>query len=153
MIAIDTNALIILLVGLIDEELINKHKRTSIYNVEDFHFIQNIIGSFENLLVVPNVWTEVDNLLNNFNSDRRFKYISLLKDIINYSTERYIESKKAVLNDYFFDLGVTDALLLEISKECGNLITADTTLSDIATAHGIFVYDVVKNKNLKFISK
>lgn len=36
MILIDTNALVVLIVGLLDTGLLNRHKRTSIYEIEDF---------------------------------------------------------------------------------------------------------------------
>lgn len=37
MILIDSNSLVVLILGLIDPELINTHKKTSIYDEEDFY--------------------------------------------------------------------------------------------------------------------
>lgn len=56
---IDTNALVLLLVGLIDPNLLKNHKRTSIYDEEDFREILNVLGNLEQVIVLSNVWTEV----------------------------------------------------------------------------------------------
>ncbi len=66
MIVIDTNALVILVLGLMDPRLIEGHKRTSIYDARDFDDLLTRIGDVKQLLIIPNVWTEVDNLLNGF---------------------------------------------------------------------------------------
>ena len=144
---IDTNSLVILLVGLIDPKLINKHRRTSIYEEQDFIDLLEFIGDFKDLIVLPNVWTEVDNLLNNFNRDRKESYIIHITNTIKSTTEKFLESQSAVNNASFYDLGLTDSLLLEYSKVCKFLITSDSNLSDYAIANGIKVFDLVKNRN------
>lgn len=66
MILVDSNALIVLLIGFIDPKLFETHKATSIYDEDDFYELLNVIGDLEEILVLPNIWTEVDNLLNTF---------------------------------------------------------------------------------------
>jgi rRNA-processing protein FCF1 len=144
---IDTNSLLILLVGLIDPKLINKHRRTSIYEEQDFADLLQLIGDFKNLVVLPNVWTEVDNLLNGFNRGHKESYVIHITNTINSTTEKFLESQNAVKNISFYDLGLTDSLLLEYSKTCEVLITSDSNLSDYAIANGIKVFDLVKNRN------
>ena len=147
MILIDTNALLILIIGQIDTRLIDTHKRTSIYEEQDYYDLLDIIGSVENLLVLPNVWTEVDNLLNNFSGNQKYQYIIDITQIIKLTSEKFITSIEAVNSHSFFDLGLTDSLLLSLAKECKLLITTDSALSDYAIASGIKVYDIVKNRN------
>jgi rRNA-processing protein FCF1 len=144
---IDTNSLIILLLGLIDPKLINTHRRTSIYEEQDFNDLLAFIGDFKKLVVLPNVWTEVDNLLNDFNRGHKERYVEEISNTIKTTTEKFLESKIATKSMSFFDLGLTDSLLLELSKECELLITSDSSLSDYAIAYGIPVFDVVKNRN------
>jgi hypothetical protein len=144
---IDANALIILLLGLIDPKLINKHKRTSIYEEQDFDDLVAFVGDIKELVVLPNVWTEVDNILNNFSGNYKIKYIEQITSTIKLTTEKFIESKTATESIGFYDLGLTDSLMLEYSKECELLITSDSSLSDYAIAHGITVFDLVKNRN------
>jgi len=150
MILIDANALVVLLLGFMNPSLINTHKRPSIYEKQDFDDLVFVIEKFENLLVLPNVWTEVDNLLNNFTGNRRYLYIEKLTETLKLVSERYIPTLHAIDDLAFIDLGVTDTLLLQVAKQCQLLITADSVLSDYAIANNILVYDMVKNRNSRF---
>jgi ADP-heptose:LPS heptosyltransferase len=95
-------------------------------------------------VVLPNVWTEVDNLLNRFPGERKWAYIERIKELTTQTTEKFLTTKRGVYSEYFISVGLTDSLLVELGKECDLLITADTFLSDIAAAHGIKVYDLVR---------
>ena len=147
MILIDTNALIILILGQINPKLIDTHKRTSIYEEQDYYDILSIINKIEDLVVLPNVWTEVDNLLNGFNGNHKYLYIENITTVIKKSSEIFLNSIIAVESDSFYNLGLTDSLLLELAKECELLITSDSSLSDQARAKGIKIFDVVENRN------
>jgi hypothetical protein len=147
MILIDTNALVVLLIGLMDSKLIAKHKRTSIYEEQDFYDLLSAIGSLDKLVVLPNVWTEVDNLLNGFARELKYPYISKTIETMKATSETFIASLNGAESSNFIDLGLTDSLLLGYAKECDFLVTSDSSLSDYAVAHGIRVFDVVKNRN------
>ena len=147
MILIDTNALIVLALGQIDPKLIDTHKRTSIYEEQDYYDLLSVIIKFENLIVLPNVWTEVDNLLNSFTGNYKYEYVENITSIIKKSSEQFMSSMVGVESDSFYDLGLTDSLLLNLAKECKLLITSDSSLSDYAIANGIKVFDIVKNRN------
>lgn len=147
MILIDTNSLVVLLVGLMDTNLISKHKRTSIYEEQDFVDLISIIGQLDRLIVLPNVWTETDNLLNKFAGEQKYLYITKTIEAMKSTTEKFIESINGVENHSFYDLGLTDSLLLQYAMECDLLITSDSALSDYANAYNIKVYDIVKNRN------
>lgn len=149
MILIDSNALIVLLLGLIDPKLLGRHKTSSIYDEEDFNDLLGVIADYNNLVTLPNVWTEVDNLLNRFSGDQRYIYISQVTDLIKKTSETYLSSSTACEAPFFLQLGLTDSLILEYAEKCKLLITSDSTLSDYAIAKGIKVYDMVKIKNEK----
>lgn len=149
MILIDSNALIVLLLGLIDPKLLKNHKTTSIYDEEDFFDLLHVIGDFNQILVLPNIWTEVDNLLNSFGGNYKYQYTQKITEIIKATSEKYINSQAGSECESFFDLGLTDSLVLEQAKCCKLLITSDSKLSDYAIAYGIKVYDLVKVKNEK----
>jgi len=147
MILIDTNSLIVIIIGLIDPRIFKWHNRTSIYTEEDFYELMKIIGGLDKLIVLPNVWTEVDNLLNDFRGDYKYQYILKITETIKASTEKFIDSHNATQNPHFQELGLTDSLILEYSKECELLITSDSRLSDYANAFNIPVHDMVKRRN------
>ncbi len=147
MIAIDTNALIVIILGLIDTRLIGQHKRTSIYEEQDFHDLMAVIETFDKLVVLPNVWTEVDNLLNKFGGERKYQYVTKTCETMKAASEKFIESILGTESDGYYNLGLTDSLLLELAKDCDLLITSDSSLSDFAVANNIKVFDTVKNRN------
>ena len=147
MILIDTNALVLYITGLIDIRLVGKYKRTSIYDECDFEELSSIIGDTSKLVVLPNVWTEVDNLLNRFNGNYKYIYIQTLIQLIKESSEVYLKSVNITDDDFLFTLGITDTLLLRHAPNCNLLITDDSELSDFAIAHSINVFDLKKRKN------
>ena len=149
MILIDTNAFILLILGMIDKSLISSHKTTSIYTEQDFVDLLKIIrkAGWSKILVLPNVWTEVDNLLNRLAGNYKWPYIKLVRKLLEQTNERYLTSESGAHGMYFANVGLTDSLLVELGKECDLLITADSSLSNIATANGINVYDIVQRRN------
>lgn len=149
MILVDSNALVVLLIGIIDPKLFKTHNATSIYDEEDFNDLLNVIEDLKKIVVLPNIWTEVDNLLNSFGGNYRYQYIQKITEMIKITSEQYIDSKTGSECESFFNLGLTDSLVLEKAKSCKLLITSDSKLSDYALAYGIKVYDLVKVKNEK----
>lgn len=147
---IDTNALILLIVGIVDIRQIKTHKRLSIYDEEDFKNLLLVVEDLNQLIVLPNVWTEVDNLLNSFTGNLKSQYILRVTELIKESTEKYIETIEATKQYSFFDLGITDSLLLYYADNCEILITSDSRLSDYAVSRGIKVYDLVLERNKRF---
>ena len=134
-------------VGLIDTRLFRNHKRTSIYDEDDFTDLLRTIRSLNQIVTLPNIWTEVDNLLNNFSGNYKYAYIQEITKTIKETTENYLASEIGTSSPHFQELGLTDSLILEFAKECKLLITSDSKLSDHAIAYGIPVYDLVKVKN------
>lgn len=151
MIVVDSNALVVLLVGLVDPKQISQHSRTSIYDEADFQDLLTLIDRYENILAIPNIWAEVDNLLNDFNGGHKDNYVAHIINLIQKSSERYLASTSVSLDYHFHPLGLTDTLILQLSKEAEFLITADSKLSDYAKSLGIQVYDLVEEKNKKIL--
>lgn len=141
MIVIDTEPLILYVVGMINVNYINRIKKTSIYSKLDFDLLQAYIGNTSQLLVPPNVWTETDNHLNDIIGNYNYVYYELLKNFILGSTEKYVRTNKLINDSTFSILGITDTVLLRLAKKTGTLITGDSQLSNYATSIGINVYD------------
>lgn len=152
MIILDTNILIILIIGMINPDLISKNKRTSIYNEQDYINILNFISNKE-IVVLPNIWTELDNLLNNY-YDNMYNnlYIQSFKKVVQKASEKYLKTNSVVNEYYFSQIGLTDSLIIQCAKDCDFLMTADSKLSDYAKSCGINVVDIVALKNDEFRS-
>lgn len=88
-------------------------------------------------------------MLNNFTGNYKYPYIEELARMFHSTVEEYIPSIYAPAREEFFNLGLTDTLLLQRAKSCDLLITADSQLALYANAHKICVYDMVERRNLR----
>ena len=62
-IILDTNLLLLLVVGLTDPALIGKHKRTRSFEVTDYDLLVNVLSGYNEIVVTPHILTETSNLL------------------------------------------------------------------------------------------
>lgn len=148
MIVIDTNSLIALIIGIIKNGKSLDHSKTSQFSVTDFKMLIRKIGNLSNLIVISNVWTEVDNHLNESFSSDDIRYYRTLRNLIKITTEQYIQTSEIIEVKSFSKLGVTDSLLLNFAFSTKELITYDHDFAAIAQYHGINVYNM-KTEQLK----
>lgn len=111
-----------------------------------------LIEKIENIVVLPNIMTEVDNLLNDFSGNWKYLYITQLITLIKSASEEYLHSDVAADNQFFQAIGITDSLILDLALRCDALITSDSVLADYARALGIDVMDLVELRNREFKS-
>jgi hypothetical protein len=62
-IVIDTNLLVLLVVGLTNRNYIRQHKRCSEFTEDHYEVLSDTIGQFRELIVTPNTLSEASNLL------------------------------------------------------------------------------------------
>ncbi|MCY4270216.1 MAG: PIN domain-containing protein [Gammaproteobacteria bacterium] len=130
---IDTNLLILLLVGSSDRNQVGKHRRTRNFSSEDYDRLVFLIDSLDRVLVTPNILTETSNLLNNSHD---FRLMEQLRLLINQTDEVYIKSKSVANSQIFTRLGLTDSVLLESVSIKSPLITVDFDLYGAAVSKG-----------------
>lgn len=129
---IDTNLLLLYIIGSFNIELIREFKRTSHFTIDDFYLISDFIELFESKITTPNILTEVSNLMGNKPNLR-----ALLKIYISNSEEKTQESIKVVQNDAFITFGITGAAIIEISKNSYLVMTDDNPFYGILVNKGI----------------
>ncbi len=152
MVVIDSNALVVYILGLMNPSLVETHEKTGIYEKDDFFYLQRLLHNKETV-TLPNILTEADNLLNRFKGDYRRAYALTFLKFINKSSEEYIESLIINSNmELFQEIGLTDLKILELSKQAEFLVTSDSKLSDYANCYGIKVIDLVKYRNDRLLS-
>ena len=130
---IDSNLLVLLVVGSVDRGQVGKHRRAQSFTPEDYDRLLRMINALKRVLVTPNTLTEASNLLKSRN-DRRF--LDRLRLVIEESEEIVVVSAAAARNTAFPRLGLTDAALLEAVSEERPLITADLDLFHTASSKG-----------------
>ena len=62
-VAVDTNLLLLLIVGSTRKDFICRHKRLKSYTERDFELIAQTLRNVDVIISTPNVMTEVSNLL------------------------------------------------------------------------------------------
>jgi len=152
MVFVDSNALVVLIIGLMDIRLLKDHNKTSIYESEDFYNLSNAIVSLDNILTTPHVLTETDNLLNKFSGHHKYTYVKTVSELIKKSSERFIKSLDVIDHYHFSDLGLTDSVILHLRPYYNLLITADSALSDHARSLEIPILDLVAYRNNRLIN-
>ena len=139
---IDTNLLVLLVVGSEGRELIAKHRRLDGYSVNDYDILLDLIRQVAQVFVTPNTLTETSNLLAQHGEPERSRILRRLKYIVHQSEEVVVDSTVATGNSQFEHLGLTDAALLEVITSQTPLVTVDFDLYIAALEKG---WDTVVN--------
>jgi hypothetical protein len=95
-ILVDTNLLLLYLVGLYDIEQIRDFKRTSHFDTDDFSNTQEFIELFEVKITTPHILTEVSDFIGN-----REEFQAMLQLYINSSEEKFLSSSQVCLEARF----------------------------------------------------
>ena len=131
---VDTNLLLLWVVGTLDRKLITKFKRTEQFVNEDFDTINDLFCAFKNLVTIPNVLTEVSNLAKLGKQGKVF-FKEIFPKCITIMNEQYVSSR-SVCSSSFFRFGLTDACILSLVKGKYLLLTDDFKLSQFFTSIG-----------------
>jgi len=147
---IDSNIFILFLAGQINENKIKNYTRNSFYTKEDYYFLLTILSHYDRIITSPNIFTEVDNILNRITGEDKYKYLVLIKTIYKDTIEKYIKTETVSQNWFFDFLGVTDSSVLMMAKECELLISGDSSLCDYAKSMNIKTFDFKEYINNRF---
>lgn len=123
---IDTNLLLLLIVGLYDKEYIGSHKRTANFSVEDFEILIMLLERVQ-IVVLSSVYVEVSNLLWQTKGPHCDLIRSKLKEFIMHHCELHISSQESTADEAFPSLGLTDAGILKAAAE-DTILTVDLDL-------------------------
>lgn len=134
---LDTQLLVLLLVGLTDKSLIGRHKRLKAYSEPDFELLKSTIARVSSLVVTPNTLTEVSNLIRQVPEPHSTKISETMREFVLATEERHVESNQAVRMEHFAKLGLTDAVVINICENSVPLLTADLDLYLSALRSGI----------------
>ena len=129
-VVIDANLLVLLVVGTVDRRLVGKHRRVRSFEPEEYDLLLDLLQQTpQPAVVTPNTLTEVSNLLED-RQDRRF--LRQLKELIEVTEEIVVASSTASNSRAYEQLGLSDAVLLEIASAQRPLVTADLDLYNAA---------------------
>lgn len=136
---LDSNLLLLFIVGGTSRDYIALHKRLRAYTPPDFDTLLQIVKSARRVAVTPNTLTEVSNLLRNFGELRepaQSRILYTFERMARNQEEIVIASARAVERREFRRLGLTDAALLEAAGSFHTLLTSDLDLYLAAVSRG-----------------
>lgn len=140
---IDTNLLLLFVVGSVNSELIPKLSRTSNYSPQDFQIIEKAIDFFDKKITTPHVLTEVSNLV-----DRTELQTGLSTYVAN-AVENFVESNQIMANSAFSAFGLADTAILDLSANEYLVLTDDGPLFGLLTNRGVDVVSLnILRKNM-----
>lgn len=125
---LDTNLLVLFVVGTASRKYIGSHKRLKQFSEQDYDLLLQAIGAASEILVTPNTLAETSNLAKNISEPAKSEVMSVLGQIISESPEIYVRSADAVQNREYIRLGLTDSALISASTENTVLLTTDLGL-------------------------
>ena len=143
---VDANLLLVYVVGLLDEDLIEKHKRTQEYSKEDWDDLRQFVNKFNPMITTPSVLTEVNNILSFGITGKKRDDLSAIfsRMVTKVLDERYTEAKFIVTDSAFSRLGLTDIGMEKIAQTkspCVHVLTDDFQLYSLLLQRGIEAYN------------
>jgi predicted nucleic acid-binding protein len=127
-IVIDTNLLVLLVVGLTDRKLIDKHKRLQQFEQDDFDLLTDLLSKFDQIFVTPHIVTETCNLISQINDPAKSSVRKTLAFLLETLKEEFKPSVEVARHDSFFRLGLADCAILDLIKKETPFVTVDLEL-------------------------
>jgi hypothetical protein len=126
-ILVDTNLMILWMVGRSNRRGIERHKRTAAFTSDDYDRLDQFIGEFHRIVTTPHVLTEISNLIP--------ELAGALKSWVGQAHELWNQSIAIVEDPCFLPFGLADAA---ISAAAQNflVITSDAALCAALQRHG-----------------
>jgi len=132
---IDTNLLLLYLVGKTNKNRIQAFKRTRQYSVQDFDLLEILISQFTTLITTPHLLTELSNLAA-LQGPELSRLRTLFKETVEQTQEFYDESRRIVSDAAFSRLGLADAAIATLCRRSLLVLTDDLELYHALTTRG-----------------
>ena len=127
-ILLDTNVLLLLLVGEQDVSIIPKFKRTKIYSTDDFASLKKYVNAFSAIVTTPNILTEVSNLADSMLDDVRTRFFEGTQTRFLSLEEHYFPSRALTASKFYLRFGLSDSSVYELVKAKYPVVTDDLEL-------------------------
>jgi len=131
-ILIDTNLLVLIVIGTYNRPRVATFKRTIQYTLDDLEMMLRILAYFDRCLTTPNILTEVDNLTRQLPEAEHKPLAVAFSQLISRQFEIYLGSHHVAQHAAYSKLGLTDcATALAAAEQNVLVITDDLRLSNI----------------------
>lgn len=119
-ILLDTNVLLLLIVGAVSPTRIGRHKCTRRYSRGDFDKLVSFVGAFARVVTTPHVLTEASDLLNDAEEQAVLKSLHIVPAL-----EICMPSVEVAERGEYLFLGLADTAVLAAGVGGGYLVVTD----------------------------
>lgn len=144
---IDTNILLLLIVGASGPERLGSHRRTRSLAAgpDDYHRVQEFVLAFRQLRITPTILAETSNLLGAAPSDR-----ALLANMLQDWIEVYHPSLEVIpqWRGEYLRLGLADAATLHLAQHGHVVVTDDAVLHNRLYSAGLYSVNLAHLRSL-----
>ena len=134
---LDSNLLLLLIVGNYDRSQVGRYKRLTRFTPDDYDILVEIVERFHHLYITPNTTTEVSNLAGAFSGNSRTACFKEFAETVLKSEEIAVASADAVRHVAFGKLGITDAAIFHVAGNPPLVLTTDYELAQRLDAEGL----------------
>jgi predicted nucleic acid-binding protein len=125
---LDTNLLVLFIVGSTNKAYIARHKRLKAFTADDFNLLLDLVNQAEKVMLTPNTLTETSNLIRYIEEPAKTEILDKFSQLVQTNEEVYLKSRDALKHLSYRPLGLADAVLLNLSEGHNTLATTDLNL-------------------------
>lgn len=147
---IDTNLLVLYIIGSIDTRFITQCKRTNgRYNPDDYYLLNRFIQLFQTVITTANIITEVSNLLEG-ELYRNVPILSAIPQFLETVEEKAFSSLSTIQTDEkrFVKFGLSDSVTAKLAEEGYLILTDDLKLHHYLQNKGLSSLNFNNIRNL-----
>ena len=147
---VDSNLLVLWVVGSVNPERIGTFKRTSNYLKSDFSLLKRVLANYQDLYTVPHILAEVSNLTDLKDSER-LRARQWLLSMISVLAEVPVTSRQGAGDAVYLKLGLTDAVIKTAALKQGcAVLTDDHDLYHVLNHSGVESYNFNHFRELEY---
>lgn len=139
---LDTNLMLLLVVGTYSVDRIGTFKRTMQYVPSDYLLLCKVLEQLDRRVITPNIMTEVDNLGRQLPAGEHDAFADAFARLCSELIEVYVPSRSVMYSELYATLGLTDAMTHELASEELLIITDDFELSNRLASIGKDVINI-----------
>lgn len=121
---VDSNLLVLYVVGNVNPHRVARFKRTEKYTVGDYRLLSVVMAEFPEMWTVPQVMAEVSNLTG-LDGPERALAREVLRAVIHDTSESATSSRTASDHAAFPPLGITDAAIASAARQINCAVLTD----------------------------
>jgi hypothetical protein len=133
---LDTNLLVLLIVGRVDRARLGQHKRLKEYAEDDFALLEEMLSKYSEHVSMPNILTETSNLLNIGEKRGDARIAGAFSRYCESLLEIFVPTRMVASTAEFRRFGLTDAAIMLSGDKEFTLLTSDWPLYGMMQSQG-----------------